>query len=357
MMRSSTYHHTPPVNDDTLTTASSPENATTGNALSKRTKITHRSNTPIMSNNTKKRGTGSRNTNIVVRNENSRNNNPEKEEDYDDDEIPFNINSPWVNASSNYKSRRTPNVTATAAASTAFQGQSRDTTTRAMTIHHSSYQNQNNRSDSRRTKDTMSKVNPNRFGASFQPYYTATERLWRFYNHQQLQQQEEGSLLHSNTNDDNMLWMDTTTTATTTTSLIVPTKSQQGHREAMNQEEKNVELEFIQTLHRYGWSKSHGNKDSGTDQYHCTTEGNFWLLLYQLRQLGMATLLWDNDTASLQQYDRSMQSHIESISTQPNRTPAAILRSFYNTQPSTTHNNNNNSMTTFMVPLPIQLRN
>jgi hypothetical protein len=101
--------HTP--ENDTSITPMTTDTTT----ASKRTKITHRSNTPIMSNHSKKRGsivpqnknttTGS-SSSIVGRNATIRTN-PEDGEEEADTEVPYNINSPWVNASY-YKSHRTP---------------------------------------------------------------------------------------------------------------------------------------------------------------------------------------------------------------------------------------------------------
>ena len=269
----------------------------------KRSKISHRSNTPVMSNHSSQMD--------------------DKQEEEEDVEMPYNIQSPWVvNPTSPYDTAVKRTVTQPATSLTPYK------TTPTPTVPSRTTVNRTARNDD--DDDSSRIVIRNPLGASrFQPYYNATERWWRFHRQQQQQSSPAAAV-----------------------ALVHP-----------EEEETKMELDFLMTLHRFGWSTTttsrHYTTTSGDNNSHWPpVEGNFWWLLHQLRQqLGTATLLWDNDTASLQQHERAIQSHLQSIAVQTNLTPAAILQSFYHSPPAASCCPPNRSVTdTFLAPLSIQRR-
>lgn len=72
-------------------------------------------------------------------------------------------------------------------------------------------------------------------------------------------------------------------------------------------DETQVELEFLRALNFACWDRSSAATDDSFRK-----EGNFWLLLYFLRQQGTTSLLWDDSQASLLSYNKIISSYLES---------------------------------------------
>jgi Nuclear pore protein 84 / 107 len=346
-----------------------PGTSSSSSAQTKRTKTFHRAGTPVMSNNSQPTNRMNSSDYYYYYHNNH---------DADaDPEPPYNVESPWIRAadtqyrSSNSSSRTTGYPTPVAAATMAphtTQSTPRRTTGMNTLIRQNRNPPQPPPAEERRRPESVAWRMEGTYGSDFRPYYTAAERLWRWYNHtntsrentvvtashqQQQRQQLTLSALAGNStmmddhDDDDDDDMDGTT----------------GHKEVeepyvrLQSDELKMELEFLMSLHRTCWTTSTTSttkQDGGANgNYDCVKEGNFWLLLAMLRKLGIATLLWDDDTASKQQHRRTIQSHIQYISIQTDLTPAAILRTFYS------NNSNGNSTTTKLekvAPLPLQRR-
>lgn len=72
-------------------------------------------------------------------------------------------------------------------------------------------------------------------------------------------------------------------------------------------DELQVELDFLRALNYACWDRS---SDAIDDSFR--KEGNLWLLLYFLRQQGIASLLWDDSQSALLSYNKIISSYLES---------------------------------------------
>jgi hypothetical protein len=81
--------------------------------------------------------------------------------------------------------------------------------------------------------------------------------------------------------------------------------------------ECRVELELLKTLNQLAWSQAH-NPDR-------RLEGNVWSLLAELRKLGLASLVWDNDRTSLAQHKSSQAMFLQRLNFAQDSTSKQVL--------------------------------
>ena len=81
--------------------------------------------------------------------------------------------------------------------------------------------------------------------------------------------------------------------------------------------ECRVELELLKTLNQLAWSQAH-NPDR-------RLEGNVWSLLAELRKLGLASLVWDNDRTSLAQHKSSQAMYLQRLNFAQDSTSKQVL--------------------------------
>jgi hypothetical protein len=81
--------------------------------------------------------------------------------------------------------------------------------------------------------------------------------------------------------------------------------------------ECRVELELLNALNQLAWSQAH-NPDR-------RLEGNVWSLLAELRKLGLASLVWDNDRTSLAQHKSSQAMYLQRLNFAQDSTSKQVL--------------------------------
>jgi hypothetical protein len=89
-------------------------------------------------------------------------------------------------------------------------------------------------------------------------------------------------------------------------------------------DETQVELDFLRALNYACWDRSTNAVDDSFRK-----EGNFWLLLYFLRQQGTTSLLWDDSQSALHSYNNIISSYLESQASFIKRSDKELLDVLY----------------------------
>ena len=81
--------------------------------------------------------------------------------------------------------------------------------------------------------------------------------------------------------------------------------------------EQRTEVDFLSQLQQLGWS---------TPSDLTYIEGDFWMLLVTLRQLGLSALIWEDDSVSAGQNARALNGYLQELANRVDATPAEILQ-------------------------------
>ena len=96
-------------------------------------------------------------------------------------------------------------------------------------------------------------------------------------------------------------------------------------------EETRVELEFLRTFKSFCWERDPstasqgGSGSSGGSDLTSRREGNFWALLTELRQAGLACMLWADDPASMRQNEQAQMAYLETQASNRGATPKELV--------------------------------
>ena len=102
-----------------------------------------------------------------------------------------------------------------------------------------------------------------------------------------------------------------------------------------------TERQFLLTLNRAAWSGAVASS-SGLEEQSRRQEGNLWMLLHMLRQLGLASLIWANDQTSNMQNAKAQEVYLQQLAGQIESTPRDLIQTL-STSPSTKSMANANS--------------
>jgi len=246
--------------------------------------VIHRANTPIMSN-----SSGTRST--------------DKKKPPQTPEVPFNVQSPFVSSNA-------PNAATTAVRS----------------IRTERRQKQASSSSSPATPAIVRRSNPS--SASDHADYRQHQMLMEAYVLGKRHVVDQYSNLQQQNRIDHE---ENASAAAASLSAILPASSHTAEQtRQLGLEERRNELELLSGLNRHAWSRGR------------LAEGNFWKLLWTLRRVGLAALIWNDDEASTQQNSDSITNFLQRLARDNVQlTPKALIREMYS------HEN---------IPLPLQRR-
>jgi Nuclear pore protein 84 / 107 len=90
--------------------------------------------------------------------------------------------------------------------------------------------------------------------------------------------------------------------------------------------ELKVDLEFLSALTESAWGRAGSAEHNSPVQRSARREGKFWKLLQQLRCLGPAFVLWEDDDGSRAQHRNAVSAHLQALAMHVDWTPAALLQ-------------------------------
>lgn len=91
------------------------------------------------------------------------------------------------------------------------------------------------------------------------------------------------------------------------------------------QEETNAEAAYLRALSSLCWERDEEHNMASESR----REGNFWLLLATLRLLGVPSLLWDDDEATVRQNKAMAYNYMDKLAQDVETTPHDLLQALY----------------------------
>lgn len=88
-------------------------------------------------------------------------------------------------------------------------------------------------------------------------------------------------------------------------------------------EETRAEMDFMRALNGLCWDRA--NPQDRNMQDMSRKEGNFWLLLSLLRELGLTSLIWADDAASERQNCNALTAYMEELAASVHSTPLELI--------------------------------